>query len=148
MSMYSRSVRPIEFLLVEDNPGDVRLTQESLAESKIHNKLNVVSDGESALKYLKREDPFQDTSRPDLILLDLNLPRMSGHEVLQVIKADPDLLTIPVVVLTASSAEEDIVRSYTQHANCYITKPLDYEQFMRVVHSINSFWLSIVELPT
>lgn len=145
--MTHQTLRPVEFLLVEDNPGDIRLTRESLAESKIYNHLNVVNDGVEALKFLRREGHYENASRPDVILLDLNLPKMSGHEVLADIKKDPALLDIPVVVLTASSSEEDIARSYSKHANCFITKPLDYDQFIRVVHSINDFWLSIVKLP-
>lgn len=146
--MSNEMIRPIEFLLVEDNPGDVRLTRESLTESKIYNRLQVVSDGHEALRYLRREGPYEKARRPDVILLDLNLPRISGHDVLETIKNDPDLLDIPVVILTASSSEEDIARSYSKHANCFITKPLDYEQFIKVVQSINEFWVSIVKLPS
>ncbi|MEO8553820.1 MAG: response regulator [Kofleriaceae bacterium] len=135
---------PIEILLVEDNPADVRLTQEALREGKVKNNLSVARDGEEALAFLRREG----APRPDLILLDLNLPRRDGREVLKEIKADPDLRRIPVVVLTTSSAEVDILKSYELHANCYITKPVDLEQFITVVKSIDDFWLTIVKLPS
>lgn len=138
---------PIEILLVEDNPADVRLTQEALKEGRVRNSLHVARDGVEALAFLRREKGFENAVRPDLILLDLNLPRMGGSEVLEVIKRDPDLRRIPVVVLTTSKAEEDIVRSYDRHANCYISKPVDLEQFFEVVKSIDDFWLSIVKLP-
>ena len=138
---------PIEILLVEDNAADVRLTQEALREGKVQNNLTIARDGEEALKILRREGAHAAAPRPDLILLDLNLPRKDGREVLQDIKADPELKTIPVVVLTTSSAEVDIVKSYQLHANCYITKPVDLEQFISVVKSIDDFWLSIVRLP-
>jgi CheY-like chemotaxis protein len=139
--------RPIEILLVEDNPGDVRLTIEALKEGKVHNKLTVARDGVEAVDFLRRQGRFTDASRPDLILLDLNLPRKDGREVLAEIKEDPVLRRIPVVVLTTSKAEEDIVRTYDLHANCYITKPVDLEQFISVVRSIDDFWLSVVRLP-
>ncbi len=139
--------RPIEILLVEDNPGDVRLTQEAFRQNKIRNKLNVVNDGEQALAYLRREEPYTDAARPGLILLDLNLPRLDGREVLAQIKSDPELRHIPVVILTTSQAEEDIVRSYALHANCYISKPVDLERFMQVVKEVEHFWLSVVNLP-
>ena len=142
------SGRPVEILLVEDDPGDVRLTRESLQDDKLWNKLNVVKDGVEALEYLRREGAFEGATRPNLILLDLNLPRKSGLEVLREIKADPDLRGIPVVVLTSSKAEEDVRGTYDSHANCYVTKPVDLEQFITVVRSIEQFWLSIVELPT
>ena len=141
------SAPPIEILLVEDNAADVRLTQEALREGKVKNNLAVARDGDEAIKMLRREGPFANATRPDLILLDLNLPRKDGRQVLQEIKADPDLKTIPVVVLTTSGAEADIVKSYQLHANCYITKPVDLEQFITVVKSIDDFWLSIVRLP-
>jgi CheY-like chemotaxis protein len=141
------SGRAIEILLVEDNPGDVRLTQEALKENKIINNLHVVMDGVAAMKFLRRIDGFEDASRPDLILLDLNLPKKDGREVLAEIKADEKLRTIPVVVLTTSDAETDIVKSYDLHANCYIKKPLDLDRFIDVVRVIENFWLSIVELP-
>ena len=138
---------PIEILLVEDSPGDIRLAQEALKEAKIKNVLTTVQDGSEALDYLYRRGKYQEAARPDLILLDLNLPRKDGREVLQEIKNDPDLRKIPVVVLTTSRAEEDIIRAYDLHANCYITKPVDFVQFMKVVRSIEDFWLSVVKLP-
>lgn len=137
----------IEILLVEDNPGDVRLTREALKEAKVGNNLHVVEDGVAALQFLRRESEFTDVPRPDLILLDLNLPKKDGREVLEEIKADDSLKRIPVVVLTTSHAEEDIVRSYNLHANCYVTKPVDLDQFIRIVKSIEDFWLTIVRLP-
>jgi len=137
----------IEILLVEDNPGDVRLTREALKEAKVGNNLHVVEDGVAAMQFLRREGEYQDVPRPDLILLDLNLPKKDGREVLEEIKADNSLKLIPVVVLTTSHAEEDIVRSYNLHANCYVTKPVDLDQFMRIVKSIEDFWLTIVRLP-
>jgi two-component system, chemotaxis family, response regulator Rcp1 len=140
--------RPAEILLVEDNPGDVRLTIEALRESKVANNLNVARDGVEALAYLRREGGYADAVRPDLILLDLNMPRKDGREVLAEIKAEPKLRTIPVVVLTTSRAEQDVLRSYELQANCYITKPVDLEQFITVVKSIENFWLTIVTLPT
>ena len=137
----------IDVLLVEDDSGDVELTREALAESKIALNLRIVEDGERALQYLRREGKYADAPRPDLILLDLNLPRMDGREVLAHIKADPSLRVIPVVVLTTSRAEEDVLRAYHLNANCYITKPVDLEQFIRVVQAIEDFWLTIVRLP-
>ena len=139
--------RPIEILLVEDNPGDIRLTQEGLKEGKIFYNLSVVEDGIEALAFLRHEGEYADAPRPDLILLDLNLPRKNGREVLQEIKSDPNLRRIPVVILTTSSAEVDIITTYNQHANCYITKPVDFEQFVNIVKSIENFWLTIVKLP-
>lgn len=141
------SIRPVEILLVEDNAADVRLTVEALREGKVRNNLNVVRDGVEALEYLRRSGKHEGAPRPDLVLLDLNLPRKDGREVLAEIKADPDLRQIPIVVLTTSSAERDIVASYTLHANCFITKPVDLHQFFEVVRSIDEFWLSIVRLP-
>ena len=138
---------PIEILLVEDNPGDVRLTREALRDAKIRNNLSVAADGVEAMEYVRRHGKFAHVPRPDLILLDLNLPRKSGREVLAEIKSDPALRRIPVVVLTTSADEEDIARSYEHHANCYITKPVDLDQFLTVVNSIEDFWLSIVRLP-
>jgi two-component system, chemotaxis family, response regulator Rcp1 len=138
---------PIEILLVEDNPGDVRLTREALKEGKVANNLQVAQDGVEALAFLRREGPHARAPRPDIILLDLNLPRMDGRQVLAEIKKDDDLRRIPVVVLTTSKAEEDIVRSYNLHANCYITKPVDLLQFISVVRTIENFWLTIVKLP-
>jgi CheY-like chemotaxis protein len=138
----------VEILLVEDNPGDVRLTREALKEGKIRNNLNVVGDGVEALRYLRREDPYAESVRPDLILLDLNLPKMDGREVLEAVKADPGLRLIPIVVLTSSAAEQDIARAYDLHANCYVSKPVDLDQFIHVVKSIEDFWFSIVKLPS
>lgn len=139
--------KPIDILLVEDNPGDVRLTQEALREGKIHNNLYVVKDGLEAMEFLRRQGRHSGATRPDLILLDLNLPKKDGREVLADIKNDPELKRIPVVVLTTSAAEEDVLKSYNSHANCYITKPVDLEQFMKVAKAIREFWLTIVKLP-
>ena len=138
----------IQVLLVEDNPGDVRLTKEALKEGKLLNHVSVVGDGVEALSFLRRQGKYADAVQPELILLDLNLPKKDGREVLAEIKADPCLRRIPVVILTTSSAEEDILRTYDLHANCYITKPVDLEQFMRVVKSIEDFWVSVVKLPS
>jgi chemotaxis family two-component system response regulator Rcp1 len=138
---------PIEILLVEDNPGDVRLTMEALKEDKVHNSLHVVTDGVEAMAFLRKEEKYANAPRPDLILLDLNLPKKDGREVLAEIKADGDLRRIPVVILTTSQAEEDIVKTYDLYANCYITKPVDLDQFIRVVKYIEDFWLTIVKLP-
>jgi two-component system, chemotaxis family, response regulator Rcp1 len=139
--------KEIEVLLVEDNPGDIQLTKEAFLEGKMHNNLNVVMDGVQAMAFLRKEGKYKDAPRPDLILLDLNLPKMDGREVLAEIKKDEKLMTIPVVILTTSAAEEDIVRTYNLHANCYITKPVDFAQFMNVVQSIENFWLTLVKLP-
>ena len=147
MSIGHTPGRPVEILLVEDNPGDVRLTIEGLKEGKVHNNLHVARDGAEAMEYLRCEGEHAGAVRPDLILLDLNLPRMDGREVLSAIKSDAKLRTIPVVVLTTSRAEQDVLRSYDLHANCYITKPVDLEQFITVVKSIEDFWLTIVTLP-
>ncbi|NKE70002.1 response regulator [Candidatus Manganitrophus noduliformans] len=138
---------PIEILLVEDSPGDVRLTKEALKEGKVLNNLNVVGDGVEALAFLRKEGPYTNMTRPDLILLDLNLPKKDGREVLEAIKNDPDLKRIPVVILTTSSAEKDVLKSYDLHANCYVTKPVDFEQFITVVKSVEDFWLTVVKLP-
>jgi chemotaxis family two-component system response regulator Rcp1 len=146
--MNIRSGKEIEILLIEDSPGDVRLTIEALKEAKVHNRLSVVQDGVEAMEFLQKKGPFKDAVRPDLILLDLNLPRKDGREVLAEIKSDPKLRQIPVVVLTTSRAEEDVLRAYDLHANCYITKPVDFKQFMSVVKSIEDFWLTVVKLPT
>jgi CheY-like chemotaxis protein len=143
----SLKAKPIEILLVEDNPGDVRLTVETFKESKIYNKLHVVSDGVEALAYLRREGKYAGAVRPDLILLDLNMPRKDGRETLAEIKADPDLLRIPVVVLTMSEAEADIVKSYDLHANSYITKPIALDKFAQIVRAIEDFWFTVVKLP-
>jgi chemotaxis family two-component system response regulator Rcp1 len=140
-------VRPVEILLVEDNPGDVRLTMEALKEAKVINNLTVLKDGEEALSYLRRQGSYAHAKRPHLILLDLNLPRKDGREVLAQIKADEVLKRIPVVVLTTSQDEQDVLRSYNLHANCYITKPVDLDQFITVVRTIEDFWLGIVVLP-
>lgn len=139
--------RPVEILLVEDNPGDVRLTREALREGKVRNNLHVAPDGVEALRFLRREGEYAEVVRPDLILLDLNLPKKDGREVLEDIKADPQLRYIPVVVLTSSQAEQDILRAYDLHANCYVTKPVDLDQFIHVVRSIEDFWFTIVKLP-
>ncbi|WP_028579917.1 response regulator [Desulfogranum japonicum] len=138
---------PVEILLVEDNPGDVRLTIEGLKEGKVRNNLSVVEDGVEALAFLRKEGKYSDAVRPDLILLDLNLPKKDGREVLSEIKSDNDLCRIPVVVLTTSKAEQDILKAYSLHANCYITKPVDLDQFIAVVESIEDFWFTIVKLP-
>jgi CheY-like chemotaxis protein len=142
------SVRAIEILMVEDNPGDVRLTREAFKDGRVWNRLHVVEDGIAALDFLHRRAPYQDAPRPDVILLDLNLPRMDGREVLAAIKGDPSLRVIPVVVLTTSQAEEDVLRAYHLNANCYITKPVDLEQFIRIVQAIEDFWLTVVRLPS
>ena len=138
---------PIEVLLVEDDPGDVLMTQEAFEEHKVRNNLAVVNDGAEALAYLRREGQYADAARPDLVLLDLNLPRRDGREVLAEIKNDPDLCHIPVVVLTTSQADEDIVCSYQLHANAYVTKPVDFERFIAVVRQIDNFFVSVVKLP-
>ena len=140
--------RPIEILLVEDNPGDVRLTVEALRDSKIQNRLHIAKDGMEAIAFLRRKGEHADAPHPDLILLDLNLPKMNGPEVLAEIKEDPALKHIPVVILSSSQEGGDIVRTYNLHANCYVTKPIDLEQFIMVVKSISDFWLTIVKLPT
>jgi CheY-like chemotaxis protein len=138
---------PIEILLVEDNPGDVRLTRETLKSTRVLNAVSVAEDGEKALAYLRKEGPYATATRPDLILLDLNLPRLGGREVLEAIKSDPKLRAIPVVILTTSNAEEDIIKSYELHANCYISKPVELDGFLKVVKSIEDFWFTIVRLP-
>ncbi len=139
--------RPVEILLVEDSPADVRLTQEALKEAKVLNHLQVVWDGEDAVAYLRRQGKYSNAVVPDVMLLDLNLPKMSGREVLEEVKNDPELRRIPIVILTTSQAEKDILESYDLHANCYITKPVDLDQFMDVIQHIEEFWLSIVKLP-
>ena len=138
----------VQILLVEDNPGDVRLTREALKEAKFRNKVEVVGDGVEALAYLRQEGQYSGAMRPHLIMLDLNLPRMDGREVLAAIKEDEDLRRIPVVVLSSSEAESDIARAYELHANCYVTKPVDIDHFLTVVKSIEEFWVEIVKLPT
>jgi len=139
---------PVEILLVEDNPGDVRLTKEALREGKVYNNLHWAKDGVEALEFLRRQGKHAKAPRPDIILLDLNLPKKDGREVLEIIKGDDTLKNIPVVVLTTSKAEEDVLRSYDLHANCYVTKPVDLEKFITVVQSIDRFWLTIATLPT
>ncbi|MFQ5650072.1 MAG: response regulator [bacterium] len=139
--------RAMDILLVEDNQGDVRLTREAFKEGHVPSRLNVVGDGIEAITYLRQDAPFGSATRPDLILLDLNLPRRNGREVLEIIKNDEDLRRIPVVILTTSKAEQDIINSYDLHANCYITKPVDLEQFMRVVRMLQDFWFTTVKLP-
>jgi two-component system response regulator len=146
--MNPTTCRPIEILLVEDNSGDARLTVEILRDAKVHNHLRHVGDGVEALEFLRRTGKYQDVPRPDLILLDLNLPRKDGREVLAEIKTDENLKRIPVVVLTSSDAEEDILRAYNLSANCYVTKPVDFDQFLKVVKTIEDFWLTIVKLPS
>jgi len=137
----------INILLIEDNPGDIRLTKEVLKEGNIRNNLNVVMDGEEALLFLKKTGQYKEMLTPDIILLDLNLPKKDGREVLGQIKEDPILKLIPVIVLTTSDAEKDILNTYARHANCYITKPVDFNQFIHVIRSIENFWLTIVKLP-
>ncbi len=146
--MFSSNNRSVEILLIEDNEADVRLTKEGIKEVKIRNSLNVVNDGESAMAYLKKITPYENVTRPDLILLDLNLPKKDGRQVLDEIKNDDTLQHIPVVILTSSEAERDILQSYKLHANCYITKPIGIEQFVEVIKSIEDFWFSIVKLPS
>ena len=139
--------KPVEVLLVEDDPGDVLMTREAFEEFKVRNNLNVVSDGEEAMAYLRREGEYADAARPDLVLLDLNLPRMDGRQVLAAIKGDDELASIPVVVLTTSEAEEDVLRSYRLHANAYVTKPVDFERFIDIVRRIDDFFVTVVRLP-
>lgn len=139
--------RPVEILLVEDNPADVRLTEEAFKEGNVRNNLHVAEDGVEAMAFLRREGKYAEAVRPDVILLDLNLPKKDGREVLAEIKGDGELKRIPVVVLTTSEAEQDILKAYGLHANCYITKPVDLDQFMTVMKSIEDFWLTIVKLP-
>ncbi|WP_433324449.1 response regulator [Spirillospora sp. CA-294931] len=140
-------VRPIEVLLVEDDPGDVLLTTEAFEHNKVKNTLHVVNDGEQAMAFLRREAPYEDVPRPDLVLLDLNLPRKDGREVLEEIKSDDGLRRLPVVVLTTSEADEDILRSYNLHANAYVTKPVDFDQFISVIQRIDDFFVTVVKLP-
>lgn len=137
----------INILLVEDNEGDAHLTQEALRRAKVRNNVHIVTDGAEAMTFLRNEPPFTDAARPDLVLLDLNLPGMDGREVLEAMKGDPRLRTIPVVVVTSSEAEQDIVRTYELNANCYVTKPVDLQQFLHVIGSVGDFWLDIVKLP-
>ena len=147
MTSTESTTRSIEILLVEDNPGDVRLTIEAMREAKLSNRLHIAEDGVEAMQFLRREGRFGDAPRPDLILLDLNLPKKDGREVLAEIKSEPSLKRIPVVVLTTSRAEEDVLRTYDLHANCYVTKPVDIEQFTKIVKQIDEFWFKLVTLP-
>ena len=139
--------RPIEILLVEDNPGDVRLTIEALKEGKVYNNLSVVPDGTEAMEYLRKQGRHAESIRPDLVLLDLNLPKKDGREVLIDIKTDEELKSIPVIILTSSQAEEDVLKAYNNYANCYVTKPVDVDQLFKIVKAIENFWLAIVKLP-
>jgi CheY-like chemotaxis protein len=141
-------VRVVDVLLVEDDPGDVLMTREAFADFKVHNQLHVVNNGVDAMAFMRREGEYADAPRPDLVLLDLNLPKMDGREVLAAVKEDPDLRTIPIVVLTTSEAEEDVVRSYSLHANAYVTKPVDFDRFIEVVRQIDDFFVTIVRLPS
>lgn len=143
----ARSSKVIDVLLVEDDPGDVLMTREAFEDNKVVNRLQVVSDGVSALTFLRKEGEFADAPTPDLVLLDLNLPRMDGREVLEAMKSDEQLRSIPVVVLTTSEAEEDVVRSYSLHANAYVTKPVDFDRFIEVVRQIDEFFVEVVRLP-
>lgn len=147
MNNLQQGARPIVILLVEDNAGDVRLVREAMQAAKVRNTMHIVDDGVMAMEFLRRKDRFVDAPRPDLILLDLNLPKKDGREVLAEVKGDADLRRIPVVVLTTSQAESDVLRAYDLHANCYITKPVDFEQFMKVVQQIDHFWVNVVTLP-
>ncbi|MFP3965869.1 response regulator [Actinomadura fulvescens] len=147
MKTVNDQARPIEVLLVEDDPGDVLLTTEAFEHNKVKNNLHVVNDGEQAMAFLRREEPYAGAPRPDLVLLDLNLPRKDGREVLEEIKDDEELRSVPVVVLTTSEADEDILRSYHLHANAYVTKPVDFDQFIRVVRQIDDFFVTVVKLP-
>jgi CheY-like chemotaxis protein len=145
--MLAEAVRPIEVLLVEDDEGDVLMTREALYEGKVINRLNVVGDGVEAVSYLRRCGEYAEAVRPDLVLLDLNLPKRDGRQVLEDIKSDPDLRRIPIVVLSTSEAEEDVLRSYDLHANAYVTKPVDFERFVEVIRQIDEFFISVVRLP-
>lgn len=147
MSSIPPPSKPVEILLVEDDPGDILMTTEALEESKLLHTLEVLDNGEEAIRYLRREPPYEDAPRPDLVLLDLNLPRLDGREVLSLIKADPSLRQIPCVILTTSDAEEDVMRSYDLHANAYVTKPVDFNAFTEVVRQIDDFFFTIVRLP-
>lgn len=139
--------RPVEILLVEDSPGDVKLTEEALRDAEVPNRLHVARDGEEAMRFLRQQGEFADRPRPDLILLDLNMPRMDGREVLSAIKADPELRRIPVIILTTSQSEDDIAEAYNLAANCYVAKPVDLDEFLDVVRAIDDFWLTLVRLP-
>ena len=141
-------MKAVDILLVEDNPGDVRLTQEALNEGRIYNTLHVASDGIEAMEFLNKTGKFKNATTPDLILLDLNLPKMNGFEVLEKIKGDDKLKLIPIIILTTSQSEKDILTSYSMHVNCYVSKPVEYDSFMNVVKSIEDFWFTIVKLPS
>jgi CheY-like chemotaxis protein len=145
--MTNHNFEPIEILLVEDNPGDARLTIEALKESKINNTLNIVEDGRQALEYLRKEGEYSEATTPDLVLLDLDLPHVSGRELLEIVKQDPRLRRIPIVILTISESDIDILRSYDMQANAYVRKPIDLEQFVKVVQSIEDFWFTVVKYP-
>lgn len=145
--MHKIQMQQIHILLVDDNEGDILLTREALDDARIINKISIANDGLEAISFLKKHPPYRETQTPDLILLDINLPKMDGTEVLSIIKRDPDLKRIPVIMLTTSSSEKDILASYDNHANCYITKPVDLDRFMDVVRTIEDFWISIVKLP-
>ena len=145
--MLASTIVPIEILLVEDSPSDVVLTQEALRESRIANELSVVRDGQQALAYLRREPPYEDATRPDLVLLDLNLPNLDGRDVLRAVRADPDLAGLPIIVLTTSDADDDIRAAYASHANSYVQKPVDMDQFVNVIRAIEGFWFTVVKLP-
>jgi chemotaxis family two-component system response regulator Rcp1 len=147
MTMNNDTLHPIEIMLVEDSPSDTDLTVEALAAAKVVNRLSIVDDGVKAMEFLRRQGTYANAPRPDLILLDLNLPRKDGREVLAEIKADEHLRNIPVVVLTSSQAEQDVLRAYALHANCYVNKPVDFQQFLKVIRAVESFWLTIVKLP-
>ena len=147
MQHESSGLQPIEILLVEDNPGDVDLTREALEGAKVFNRLHVVDDGAKAIDFLRKQGAYAEAPRPELILLDLNLPKKDGRQVLAEIKAVPELAEIPIVVLTTSDAEEDVFRAYQLRANCYVTKPVDFKQFLKVVKTIEDFWLTVVKLP-
>ena len=148
MTLTHEEAPPVEILLVEDNPGDYRLTQEALREGKVYNNLHWAQDGVEAIDFLRRRGKYSGVPRPDIVLLDLNLPKKDGRQVLSEIKGDEELRSIPVVILTTSQAEEDVLRSYDLHANCYVTKPVDLEKFITVIQSIDRFWLTIATLPT
>jgi chemotaxis family two-component system response regulator Rcp1 len=145
--MHNKQFEPVEILLVEDNPGDTRLTVEALKDSKINNTLNCVEDGQKALAYLKKEGEYKESTTPDLILLDLDLPNMSGRELLEILKTDVKLRHIPIVVLTISDSDKDVVQSYNMQANAYVRKPIDLDQFVKVVQSIEDFWFTVVKYP-
>jgi CheY-like chemotaxis protein len=147
MELIGVDAKPVQILLVEDSPGDVQLTREAFKDAKVHINLHVAKDGAEAIAFLERDGEHAHVPRPDLILLDLNLPKKDGRAVLAEIKEDPNLKSIPIVILTTSASEEDILRSYQLHANCYITKPVDLDGFLKVVKSIDNFWLSVVNLP-